>query len=175
MKHLFIIIICISLLSSFAFAQSSVSGYEKLGGDATNTFQSGRGIFSELDADLVEAKVISISNGQKSPIIGDMDNDGINEIIVIDNNIVKVFQGEELTLVFAYNYGTTQKISNIIMFDIDGITDLELIFALEEDEEMHILKWNGTNLNLNNIIDLSVIPNHVGGNILYFYSEAKLA
>lgn len=90
----------------------------------------GRGSFTtvagQFDFDLF-AKGLTASLG--TPIIDDLDNNSVSELIIIDSDIAKVFQGKELTAISSIDIGDAPAdISNVISFDIDGDGMNEIIF-----------------------------------------------
>lgn len=134
------------LNSLSAFASTS---YIELGNK--KDFALGSGVF---DADITPITFTrSINFPLWSPLIADLDNDSINEIIVIDGNTLKLFQNKTLEILDTFNLGFTNpnRSSNPLIFDIDGDGTLEFIIAEQGSDMLQIINYNGTSISGINI------------------------
>ena len=126
-------------------------------------YQLGTGIFNlNLDpvADISVA-VRTVTNPRNIPLVSDLDNDGINEIIVIDLPLIRLLEPVTLDTVAGFNTGKTERISNVITFDIDDDNLTEIIFVFEESEILSIFEFNGTSLYNQSNISLTNLSNTV--------------
>lgn len=125
-----------------------VSAYNE-SGDGNNFYQLSNGVFnSGLNPSIVddESSIVVLSDGRKTPLIVDLDGNGIDEIIILDDNTIEIYQNKTLGLVDSFTLDTAsgERFSNMIAFDIDGDDFIEIIIVAEEEEELHILQLNGT-------------------------------
>lgn len=148
------------LLTVLLFIPISFAGsYNHTGYD---DFVLERGTFNANTDPLEDISTTSRSliDGRYVPLVADMDNDGTNEILVIDDNDVKLFQDTSLTPLGSAVLSGTGGLSNQIIFDIDGDGYREMIVAEEEDELMRIYQYNGSVFSLDNSFTLSGITAH---------------
>lgn len=128
------------LISSLAFGLES---YNETG-SIDQQFLLGTGIFNSLlTTDVTVSK--SLTDGQNIPMVADLDRDGVNEIIVLDNGDIRLFQSSSLTPIdsITLELGTY---SNMQILNFDNDTFLEIIIANEigGDGNISILQYNGT-------------------------------
>lgn len=137
-----------STLVIFLFILMSLSvvadDYKKLGGD-DGYYQSANGIFNTgLTSYSLASR--SISDGAEVPLVADLDNDGVNEIIVFDDGNLRLYSGNNLNVIDAFSLKDDGNISNALAFDIDGDNYTEIVVFMQEDETIDIIEYNGTDI-----------------------------
>lgn len=157
------IVFLIFLIIPVAFANTN---YNETG-NKDALFEQGRGFFNtELTETDIATKIIATA--RHTPIISDLNNDGVNEIIVIDDNTIRLFSGKELTNVNSIALPDDDRYSNIIAFDIDKFANdnnfTELIVVQEERSVLLIIDYNGTAMNIQNNISIADATSHIKGN-----------
>lgn len=106
-------------------------------------------------ANSVNLSFSTISGNYATPIVADLNNDGTEEIIVIDKSAassalwqIKVFHGNTLTPITSdYTHGTTdQFISNLETADLDddGVLELYYVTGLGSQGRIHKMIMNAT-------------------------------
>ena len=117
----------------------------------------GRGLFSsQIDTNVFSQ---SLTDTHAIPIVGDFDNDGLNEIIILDDDDLIVMNNKELTVQDTIDIGNAPSItSNFLAFDIDGDGFLELIFHNDVDNEIEIFNYSNAD-GIQNQISFSVTEN----------------
>lgn len=112
-------------------------------GTSTGHYDLGRGIFN---ANLVDDTVVSrnLIEGKQVPYVGDLDNDGVNEIVVADDDSINLYHSHSLTIVDSYDTGISSEMSNVLIYDIDGDGLREVMVVNTITEDMHIIEYNGT-------------------------------
>lgn len=156
MKKWFILLVLSLCMTSVSFAQVDQLLYNK--------GQLGTGNFHGLDnVDDVITTAVGLTDGRNIPLVHDLDADGTKEVVIFDDDTFSVFSfaANTFTLLDSYDIGTAEKLSNMILFDIDGDGYTESIFAGEETEKIYVMEYNGTALN-NHTIDLSSIVHTAG-------------
>ena len=78
----------------------------------------------------------------------------VNEIIIIDLPLVRLLEPVTLNTVIGLNLGVTERVYNVITFDIDDDGLIEIILVLEESEDIRIIEYNGTNIKNDSSISL---------------------
>ena len=136
-------------------------------GNRDTLFEQGRGFFNTgLPSADIFTKVISTS--RHTPLISDLDGDGVNEIIILDDNTIRLFSGKEMTNVNSIALPDDDRYSNLIVFDIDKFPSdnnfTEIIVVQEERSVLLIIDYNGTAMNIQNNISISDATSHVKGN-----------
>jgi len=154
---LIILMFIISSLSVFAVYQEA--------GNFSGDYIGGRGEFNENLDPLTEVslKIRNINDGRLVPLVDDLDNDGTNEIVILDDDNIKIYQGNDLIFQTGFDLGAEQRTSNMLLFDIDGDSLTEIIIGQEEDENIFILEYNGTSLNNQTMIDIAPLGAMLGG------------
>lgn len=82
--------------------------------------------------------------GAGVPLVDDLNSDGINEVVVVDNGQVKLYNSKELTLLTVYNIPTTERYSNFVVYDVDGDGYKEIVFVRELSHDIIFLNYNGS-------------------------------
>ncbi len=163
-KGLLLIVFLFVLLIPIAFAEEVFTEYiiTGTGGD----FQTGQGIFSSTTG--FEILGTGVSNQTQVPSVLDLNNDGTNEILIIDGSSFRVFNiiDDDLNGTTSRTTGLSGRTSNYIVFDIDGDGTREIIVAGEETELIVILSMNGSTLILENTIDYSSFFDHTDGQVM---------
>lgn len=128
-KRVLILMIAMLLVIPAVFA-AGTNRYPNTGGINQDYVNDGRGEFllvnGEFDFDQF-AK--NLDNSRTTPIIDDFDNNGVSELIIIDDDKVRAYQNKELDIVSAVDFGEIPaSTSNLLSFDIDGDGFNEIIF-----------------------------------------------
>jgi len=151
MKKIMFLLILI-FISSFVLA-SDDSTYPIIGG-VDQDFHQGLGYFNfELDPWTVDYYSEAIGSSMYAPLVQDLDNDGIKEIIILsDTGILRIFQNISIQPDISASYsipdaGTSQFFSNPVIFDSNDDGDYE-IFILGEEE--YLFSYSPGNLSLLN-------------------------
>lgn len=154
------VIFLFSVLSVF-----SLTSYPQIGGQ-NSQFKTGTGFFnSELT--VVDDYTKSLTNGKFVPLVDDLDGDGVDEIVVVDSNVLRLFQDKTLDILA----GTTitavnERYSPPIIFDIDGDSEKEIIIAGQDTEEIWVFHWNGATLNKEFTLSYSSLGSHINGEVM---------
>ena len=173
------IILAFIALLIIAFSASVVLGesqqnYTRTGGTDGN-FNGGEGIFnSNLGVSEVTYSTRVLSDAQFHPLVADLDNDGINEIIAFDGGNVRLYHNSSLTIVDSFSIGANE-ISNAQIFDIDGDGLQEIIIAGQDNEVLHFLQYNNSAIT-NYSISYDSLPKHntsLNGEILLHCGAAN--
>jgi len=132
------------LIISIAFAATS---YNQSGSD-TGEYSLGTGFFNEQ---LLDTQIFTktLTDSRLIPLINDLDNNGINEIVILDDDTIEIYQNKELDLIAGFTLQLNARTSNMIIFDVDGDSDNEIIITTEETGDfprIYILGFNGTDL-----------------------------
>ncbi len=140
-----LILMLILVIIPFAYAKFN---YSELG-NFDGYYQQGTGFFNEnLGFDInTDGSTRSLSDGKKTPLVQDLDGDGQNEIIVLDDFTLKIYQGIDLVLNGTYSiFGSSGSYSNMIIYDIDDDGYQEIIIADMDtsSEYLHIIEFNGS-------------------------------
>ena len=123
-------------------------------GNFDNDFSQGTLLF---DQGIDITGFFGLNDGKQSPLVTDLDGDGINEIIVLDLDTFRLFNTRFLTILDAFPLTANERYSNFITFDIDGDGLTEIIIALEQSNLIEIVQWNGTVMT-SETISYSAIP-----------------
>ncbi len=124
----------------------SLTSYNQSGG-ADGDYQFGRGVFNANLAEFDTTTIVLDNNRNNIPLVVDLDENGVNEIIIQDGSFIRVFNANDLSEFVGLDLGTDEFTSNMIAFDIDNDNRSEIILALEVTEDMRIMEFNGTHLN----------------------------
>jgi hypothetical protein len=104
-------------------------------------FDTGVGFFNQ-GLTSWDTALRSLTEPEFLPLVGDLDGDGINEIVVIDSNNVRLYHGSALTIVDTFTL--SDEGSSALLFDIDGDGHPEIITTLKDLGTIEILEYNGT-------------------------------
>lgn len=167
MKKLVSLLIVLLFIIPISLAVGTLR-YPNSGGVDQDYSNEGRGEFiligGEFDFNQF-AKNLDSSLG--TPIIDDLDNNSISELIIVDDDVVKVFQNKELDIISSVDIGDSPSdISNILSFDIDGDGFNEIIFlGVDTDftkDEMFILNFTQADgIQIQNRFSVLTISNDV--------------
>lgn len=91
---------------------------------------------------------VALTTPTKLPLVADLDNDGKNEIIVLDGLTFKVFQNTTLNAVGGYTTNITNVTSNVIIYDIDGDGHKEIMFGgtMGAQQAIQMVDFNASGL-----------------------------
>lgn len=140
MSKLIIIPLVFILISSIAFG---FQYYNSTGGE-NSYFQTGTSLFNTgMTGEIYYTK--TLTDAFNAPLVADLDLDGTNEIIVMDDDTLRLFNNKELDILDSYTFadGVTG-ISNMLAYNIDGDDYVEVILVLESSRRLQIMEWNGT-------------------------------
>lgn len=143
-------------------AASAESIYPQTGGENTDFLQGPGGFDTTV---LSTTTTRGLTDGDHIPLIADLDGDGENEIIIIDDGSIKLFRGPNLDVVDTVSLPSGEY-SPPIINDIDSDGFLEIIIANEgfSNGNVTIAKFNGTDFFVQNTIDYSsIFPGLTGG------------
>lgn len=158
MKKVLISFLMVLILAFSVSAYSSIN-YTKAGGH-DNSYKTGDGIFN-LNADPVTSG-LKTATRYDIPLVADLDNDSVNEIIVIDGYNIDLYHDHSLDVVDSASHGVLPDYSNMIVFDIDADGYNELILASIGSEAISIMEYNGTNFYQQNSISLAAVTHDDG-------------
>lgn len=106
----------------------------------------GRGEFIRIAGEFdFEQFAKNLGGSLGTPIIDDLDNNSISELIIVDEDQVEIYQNRELDIVSVFDFGDIPTdISNILSFDIDGDGFKEIIFVVEglTDNQLKIFNFS---------------------------------
>lgn len=146
----------------FVFSSLPVLAYNQTGTYDKDFLIDGIGFFNdEITSDSTSTRTLSIP--RQSPLIADLDYDGTDEIIVLDDSTFRLYHGSSLDIVDAYALPSGDRFSNTIIFDIDGDSLPEIIISMPERNEIHIVEYNGTSFYEEYLIDMDGNTNHATG------------
>ncbi len=118
-------------------------------GEQDGFFIRGNGVFNaNLDPSDITISTAVLGDPEQIPLVFDLDGDGVQEIIVINDETITIFQNKTLDVLalFALTASADDTFSNMIVFDIDGDGAREIIVASEAGETLHILNYSSTSL-----------------------------
>ncbi len=161
MKNKLYLILMIMLLSiPLAFADVNYTE----SGDGDNFYTRGSAIFnSGVDPDTLTVSTRVLSDPKKVPLISDLNNDGIVEIVVLNGETIIIFQNKTIDIAdtFLLNAPSGERFSNMLLFDIDGDSENEIILAGEKRNLLHILNYSSeTGVAEQTIINMTGIITH---------------
>ena len=143
MRALFIFIIIAIILSSSVMA--SVNYTET--GNPDGYFNTGIGRFNQNFISSFGSAITtssSLASGRLSPLVADLDNDGVNEIIVLDSSTIKLYHGKTFVLVDSFSLGSASATSNMIAYDLGNTGKPKIIIARNSNKDILVLGYNGT-------------------------------
>lgn len=154
-------ILVLILLVSSAFAQFD---YTQTGG-SSDDFSTSLTSLTTIDEDETTTSSKSFTGARDAPLVADLDNDGVNEIIGISDGSINLYQTKSLTPLETFTI-SNEVLSNFFAFDIDGDDLVELIYAQVDSEILNILEYNGTSFYNETSIDLSGLTHAGSGDML---------
>lgn len=126
-------------------------------------FTAGRGRWNEnLNPSNLTYYTKSISERTRTPLVTDMNSDGIKEIIAIVDTSLVIYHEKNLNVInsLSISLSSTEDYSNILAFNIDGGNDTEIIFVSQKAKQLKIIGLNGSTLYQKNNFTISTIaPN----------------
>jgi len=154
MRKLSIPLIAMLLLLTAVVAETE---YRQTGGTNTD-FLGGGGDFDDDSINTVTVQARGITGGDHVPLVADLDGNGINEIVVVAGNNLRLYQNATLQLVKTLTL-PSGTYSPPIINDIDQDGFLEIIIANENDNNgnVTIAQFNGTAFTIQNTIVFSDI------------------
>lgn len=166
-KYLYFLMLI--LMISTAFALSNTEYTEQ--GYADGQYITGSGIFyngaDNFNPQYTGAR--SLTLGNYTPLVADLDGDGTNEIITLDNNLIRLFHANDLSIVSGGTYAETftAPLFDFKVYDIDGNGRKEILFAKWVSGSvvsLDIIQYDGTSTTLNKTIPLGTgVICQVGG------------
>lgn len=140
--HIILITLFLLLPSALALGEYYAPGtqtYNLEGLWSTNIQEGTEGITANQ-------ALVTFNGSWTSPLVGDLDNDGLNEIVVIDGSNVELYQNK--TLEGLAGQPAEDPVQHAILFDIDGDDTLEVLTV--GGDKYSIFDYNGTALTLTN-------------------------
>jgi len=142
-----ILILCISLLVPMGYAEYLHTGDDQ--------YLQGEGIFNEgINYNSVGR---TVSNPKQIPLVADLNNNGTNEIIVMDGNTIRLFSAPTLGVISSKNIGTSGPHSNMWIQDVDSDGKKEITIASGISKEITILQWDGSSFTIEKQHNLSTL------------------
>ncbi|KKN55964.1 hypothetical protein LCGC14_0577060 [marine sediment metagenome] len=128
------------------FIVNADTDYLASGGN-DSSYDEGTGFFN---AQTVGASFASrsISTPRHIPLVGDLDGDGINEIVVNDGNAYELYNTKDLTILDSIIVAGITGTPYFILFDIDGDGRKEIIGFSDFSGSVDVIDWNGTALGI---------------------------
>lgn len=120
--------------------------YNNSGGNEKGYYQLGNGFFNEL---LTTSSIATrnLNAPLYVPLVNDLDNDGVNEIIVLDDDVIKLFHNSDLEIIDSYNLNSSGNHRFMIAYDIDGDNLTEIITSNSIGTRIiTIIEYNGTSI-----------------------------
>ena len=141
-----------SLIILFLFCTLAHGTYTQVG-NTKSDYTNDKGRFNLVlreNEGWIQSSTAIITEAHSPPLVSDLDGDGTNEIIVIDQHTLKIFQGNTLNAVGSYSIPHTLggNYSNLITYNIDGDNFTEIIFVHENDRRLHIIEFNSSHTTL---------------------------
>ena len=123
---------------------------------------------TDLNTGLVSENYIATTNTPSwhTPLVGDLDNNGNNEIVIIDGSNVEIYRSKTLTAIAGRN--AEDNIQHAILYDIDGDNTLEVLTV--GGDKFSIFDYNTTGLYLTSNY---TIPNTTGATRYQFMIGCK--
>lgn len=167
-KHSFLalMLVIFSLLS--AFSAFSLKYYNETGA-ANNYFNAGSTIFNSNYNDQFTTPNIYAALTTRvigTPLVSDLNNDGIKEIIVNDAGTLKIYHNKNLNLVDSATLGTTSDTySPVYSYDIDNDGFREILVLNNNVGNVSIFKYN-TSLQFINSLNVTAGAKAGGASLL---------
>jgi len=103
-----------------------------------------------------------INSPKLMPLMADLDNDTVNELVVLDGATFKLFTGKTLVGVNSYTSPIiSSSLAYFILYDIDGDSLPEIIAA--DKAQIEIIKYNGTHMYRHNNFSIETTPTIING------------
>jgi hypothetical protein len=157
-------ILGIMIFLMFSLSTVALDSYPMIGGQ-NSQFKTGTGFFNEQLLS-VNDYTKTLTSGQFVPLVDDLDGDGANEIVVVDANVLRLFQNKELTIKAGITITpTVEPLSPPIIFDVDGDGVKEVIIAGQVTENIYVFHWNGVSLVKEFELSYSALAGHTDGEV----------
>lgn len=125
-------------------------------------------LISLFNEGLLDSQTYSkpLTNSYYHPMVFDLNNDSVDEIIILDKQTFRIYQNRTLDIVASYSAPCGgPSMSNFDIFDVNGDGDAEIIFACNSPERIYFL--NLENSVLTNTSQLSYsTSSHVDGDLM---------
>ena len=116
------------LIIPIVLSQTTINNSGRFDGtyDFSSDVDGDIGFFNAgLDPNLVlaQSQSVGLSDARGQPLVANLDNSGLKEIILIDNGDIRLFTRDSngINIIASVNVGDDLDIlSNLIVFDIDG-------------------------------------------------------
>lgn len=153
-----LILAALAALPSFALRSYNDTGTED------GSFYTGQGIFNDNNPQLSVTTASKSLTGIKGvPLVADLDNDGTNEIILIDSTNLRMYHDASLDVVDALSLPADERASNLLAYDIDADGRAEVIFFMEQSGILQIIDWNGSSLTNQSSVKMPTDNDFAGG------------
>jgi len=154
------IVLCLALMP---FLVNAKINYTRSGNE-DGFYQNGENLFNTLMS-TNESKIRTLGGGGAyTPLVGDLDNDGYQEIVLRDLGTVEVWFNTTLTPQAQVTLND-EKWSNMILFDIDGDGNLEVIYAEATTKRIVMLENIDTSIYEDYLVDFSSLQHQAGAMI----------
>ena len=100
-------------------------------GDSDGDYRQGVGQFNAQQPNQTVVNQFPIDNTRSIPLVADLDNDGISEIIVLDGIKIRIFHDSSLNQITFLSLPIPNRYNHFIVFDIDGDGFEEIIVVGE--------------------------------------------
>lgn len=148
-KQIFLVMLVISVFP-VVLAESE---YRNIGGTDYD-FLQGDGAFNEVLSSSTQSR--TVVNGKAVPLVANLDNSGVQEIIVIDGDTIRLFQNTSLGVLDSFLIpGGLSENPRPIIADIDMDGFLEILVPNSDSRNVTILEFNGTDFFIDLNIDFS--------------------
>lgn len=138
MKPVFVVVFLVLVPLVFGNTEYSVVG----GNDSD--FVLGLGFFNSA-LPSYDTYTRSITRDSGVPLVSDLDGDGVNEIVVLDSNTVRLYHGKTLDIVDSLNVDSGFASNSFYgVFNIDGDSFNEIILVGRLNNTIAIFEYNGT-------------------------------
>ncbi len=151
-----ILIIAVLLLVSNVIADNN---YTRLGKTLNSEFSTGIGFFNtQLTGETSRTKAINTL--VNVPLVADLDNDGVNEIIILDGSTFRIYNTElQLQATYLINLTQTGPRYIYLIQDLDNDNLSEIIVTRDRDDleqaEIEIIEYNGSVIKQDTRLDIS--------------------
>jgi len=132
-------------------------GYYPRASGNDGDFELGRGFINSDTNVSIAGRIVTAP--EQTPLVADLDGDGIQEIIILDNGQVRLFTGHLLTITDSSALSDTGSHGNMYIFDIDADGYKEVIVANEDIQKIDVLEYNGSHFRNQTILDYGGLSN----------------